>query len=90
MKTWSMASYAAPSQSAWQNTWSNGNGNGNSGMWYPAPAVAAERVTAEGSADSDTGIKKVRDVMIPNLDPDPDSNTRKTGIVRPIQRGAAG
>lgn len=58
-QTWSMASYAAPSQSAWQNTWSNGNGNGNSGMWYPAPAVAAERVTAEGSADSDTGIKKV-------------------------------
>ena len=50
-QSWSMASYAAPS--SWENSWSNGNGmNGNGGgaMWYPAPAAAAERVTAESAA----------------------------------------
>jgi len=61
-QSWSMASYAAPS--SWENSWSNGNGmNGNGGgaMWYPAPAAAAERVTAESAAGSDDSpdMKKV-------------------------------
>ena len=78
-QSWSMASYAAPS-SSWENSWSNGmNGNGGGAMWYPAPAAAAERVTAESAAGRQEAIivfqvfgEKVKNVnhLETNVDPE--------------------